>query len=44
MNVIEIEYMPQIDEYLEAYSLYEAKTLLRTIDKIKTYTKNKIHG
>jgi hypothetical protein len=34
METIELEYLPKLKDYFEAYSLYESKTVLRKLDKI----------
>ena len=34
MESVNIEYLPKLNDYLEAYSLYESKTPLKKVDKI----------
>jgi hypothetical protein len=38
MTTIEIEYLPQLNEYLEAHSLYDSKTVQRKMDKVIAFS------
>ena len=37
MEQIEIEYLPKVNDYLEAYSLYEANTTQRKVEKVMCF-------